>query len=290
MVDAAGFGMFMAAATELAGGAITPSVTPVWERERLCTRVPPRVTFDLHEYIHDDPPTISKEKPPVQLGSFDSVFFTVADVATLRAQLPTHLRKAATSYEILAACLWRCRTVGLRSAPDELMRLIVPANFRGKLNPPLPQGFYGNSFVLPVAMAKAGKLVQSNLGYAVELVREAKARVADEYVRSTVDFLVLNRRMHYVVANSYMVTDIRRAFDLQKLDWGWGKPAHIGLVALGEELISFLLAFKNSAGDDGVLVPINLPEAAMERFKVEIKKMVSSQLTGDVLPSRRGKL
>lgn len=140
-------------------------------------------------------------------------------------------------------------------------------------------------------MAKAEKLVESNLGCAVEMVREAKARVTDEYVRLLVDFLVLNRRMHCVEANSYMLTDIRQAFDFQKQDWGLGKPAYIGLKALGKEHTSLLLAFKNRARVDGVLVPIYLPEAAMERFKVEIKKMVSSsRLIGDIMPSRRGKL
>lgn len=127
--------------------------------------------------------------------------------------------------------------MALGSAHDEVVRLILRVNSRSKLNPPTPKGYYGNGFFLPVSVTKAGKLVRSNLGYIVELVRGAKARTTDEYLRSTLDFLASNGRNHYLVTNAFMVSDVRRLIDFQNMDWARGKLMHIWPAELSEELI-----------------------------------------------------
>lgn len=229
----------MMTAAELASNAVAPSITPVRERECLQSPTQPCITLDPYEYIQDDlPPKINPSEP----AALEWVLFTAADVAPLRVQLPLYLQKSATTYEILTACLWRCRTVALGSALDEVVRLILRVNSRSKLNPPTPKGYYGNGFFLPVSATKAGKLVRSNLGYIVELVRGAKARATDEYIRSTLDFLASNGRIHYVVTNAFMVSDfmvsdVRQLIDFQNMDWARGKLMHIWPAELGEELI-----------------------------------------------------
>lgn len=289
IADALGFYMFMAAAAQLARGAASPTPLPVWQRERLLSRVPPRVTFIHHEYIHDTPKTETANPLDNEPWPLHSIFFTRVDVAALRAQLPGHLRKSATSFEIISACLWRCRTAALRFAPDELSRLIIAVNARTKFGPPLPQGYYGNSIMLPMVVSEAGKLVLSGLGYAVELVIEAKGRVTEEYVKSVADYLVLNGRPHYVVTNTYLVSDLRRLIEMSKFDWGWGKPAYVGPADVGENAISFLATLKNGE-EEGVVVPIRLPESAVGRFKSEVSKMVSFGCLEDVKPNRDGYL
>src|SRR3954471_14063149 len=50
MADAQGLVQFLAAVAELARGAAAPSVRPVWERELLEARSPPRPAFAHREY------------------------------------------------------------------------------------------------------------------------------------------------------------------------------------------------------------------------------------------------
>ncbi|KAL2333549.1 hypothetical protein Fmac_014762 [Flemingia macrophylla] len=50
MSDASGIGQFLNAIAEIARGAQKPSVLPVWHREQLCARYPPRVTYTHPEY------------------------------------------------------------------------------------------------------------------------------------------------------------------------------------------------------------------------------------------------
>lgn len=270
--DGFGIGMFYHAAAEMSRGSSAPTILPVWERERLHARAPPRVTCVHHEF-DDPPPDDDNSKAPKEPLSIRSIFFTRKDLEGLRAQLPAHLRKSATTFDILTAYLWRCRTAALRLAPDEETRLIIAVNARGKLNPPLSEGFYGNAIILPATVTKAGKLMENKLEYGVELVRKVKAMATEEYVRSTADLLVLKGRPHYTVHNTYLVADIRYAGH-GELDWGWGKPSFGGPADVGEEFISFLLTFKNGKGENGILVPICLPESTMESFMIEFKKMV----------------
>lgn len=111
----------------------------------------------------------------------------------------------------------------------------------------------------------------------VELVRKVKAMATEEYVRSTEDLLVLKGRPHYTVHNTYIVSDLRYA-GFREHDWGWGKPSIAGPADVGLEVASFLLTFINGNGENGILVPICLPESTMESFMIECKKKVHSEL------------
>lgn len=93
-------------------------------------------------------------------------------------------------------------------------------------------------------------------------------------MRSTADLLVQTGRPHYTVAMTYVVSDIRYS-GFKGLDWGWGDAAYGGPADEGEEMISYLVAFKNKDGEEGILVPICLPGPAMGRFITEVNKMLS---------------
>lgn len=75
------------------------------------------------------------------------------------------------------------------------------------------------------AESEAGKLVCGGFGYVVELVREAQGRVTEEYARSAADFLALNGRVR---KNAFVLSDLRRAVDFWRMNFGWGKPAYEG--------------------------------------------------------------
>ncbi|CAI0475824.1 unnamed protein product [Linum tenue] len=99
-----------------------------------------------------------------------SFFFGCSQLSALRRHAPPHLRQSYSRFEILASCLWKCRTVSLRPDPKETMRMICLVSMRGKFSdPPLPIGYYGNTFAFAVAEAPAGELCRNPLGYALDL-------------------------------------------------------------------------------------------------------------------------
>ncbi|XP_072995151.1 benzyl alcohol O-benzoyltransferase-like [Typha latifolia] len=270
MVDAPGLTQFLTALAEFARGAATPSVQPVWARELLNARRPPRITHQHLEYE----PVANLDKDKIRPGQellHRPFFFWADDIAVLRRSAPQHLTARCSRFELIAAHVWRCRTAALGYDPDDEVRFQFVVNARGKSNPPLPEGYYGNALSYGFASAAAGKLVGEPLGYALALVMDAKARVmSDGYLQSTADFLVSRGRPRIQVARTYLVTDQTKA-GLETVDVGWGKAVY-GAAAT-TTLATFHMPVKSSRGEEGIMVPIGLPPWAMERFVVEMERI-----------------
>jgi hypothetical protein len=268
----------MSALGEISCGLKEPSIAPVWHRELLNARDPPRVTCTHREYeqIADTKGTII----PLDDMAHRSFFFGPTEVASIRALLPPHQQKQS-NFEILTACLWRCRTIALQPDNDEEVRIICIVNAREKFNPPLPNGYYGNTFAFPVAVTTAGKLIENPLGYALELVKKAKADVTEEYMHSVADLMVIKNRPHFTVVRSFLVSDVTRAA-FGEVDFGWGKafyggPAKGGVGAI-PGVASFYIPFKNAKGETGLVIPVCLPNQAMERFVKELDNVLKNNI------------
>ncbi|KAI7989874.1 Methanol O-anthraniloyltransferase [Camellia lanceoleosa] len=86
--------------------------------------------------------------------------------------------------------------------------------------------------------------------------------------------VIKGRALYTLKANKdYIVSDTTRAgFD--KVDFGWGKPV-FGGVPKATSLIRIFVRFRDiRGGEDGIVVPICLPESVMDRFEQELKKMI----------------
>ncbi|KAG5524593.1 hypothetical protein RHGRI_031311 [Rhododendron griersonianum] len=255
MSDGAGFVQFVNAIAEFAKGkeATAPSVPPVWQRELISARHPPRITCLHHEYKQViDSNNDDANTTPIQ----KSFFFGPKEIRAIRNHLPPHA--SASTFEVLTACLWRCRTRALALDPNNTVRVSCLVNGRGLPGLIVPHGYYGNAIAYPAAVSKAGKVCSFPLEYAVELVKTAKPQMTAEYFRSVADLMVIKGRPLYTVAGNFIVVDVWR-LGFETMDFGWGKPVYGG-IAGAFPVISFYMNFK-----DGIVVPICLPEPVMER-------------------------
>ncbi|KAK9668798.1 hypothetical protein RND81_13G087400 [Saponaria officinalis] len=262
MADAPGLAQFLNAVAELARGADVPSVLPVWERHRFAARNPPRVTCVHREYEDVDDP--KETIIPLDAMVHKSFFFGPIEIAALRGIIPTHLKLSST-FEVLTACLWRCRTIALQPDPEEMVRIICIVSARHLLkDPPLATGFYGDAFAFPVAVSTAGQISSNPLGYALGLVNKAKGDVTQEYMHSLADLMVLKA-------------------GLGDHDYGWGPPVYGGPAKGGVGAIPgvarFYIPYKNGKGEKGIVVPRCLPDFAMKRFVKELNGLLSQTLS-----------
>ncbi|CAI9102435.1 OLC1v1000708C2 [Oldenlandia corymbosa var. corymbosa] len=281
MADSLGLVQFENAIAEIARGDSSgvPSVTPVWARELLNARNPPSETCTHREFI-----PISNTKRTI--FPFDprefvhkSFYFSPEDIAALRSSLPSELK--CSTFDVLIACLWRCRTIALEFEPDEEVRTLYFINARSRFNPPLPEGFYGNAIASPPVVSTAGELITNPLSYVVELVRKPKAEVTEEYMKSLADLMVLRGRPRLTLVSTYMVSDLTRiGFD--DVDFGWGKPVYAGAARAAAELIPGVATYfsprVSKEGEKGVVVPVCLPKLAMEKFAKEVASMVKRNI------------
>ncbi|KAM1500715.1 hypothetical protein TB2_025552 [Malus domestica] len=261
MCDAPGLLLFLTVIAEMARCAHAPSILPVWERELLFTRDPPTITCAHHEYEdvidHSD-------------GSYAS--------SNQSNMIPPHVISTCSTFDLITACLWKCRTLALKINPKQAVRVSCIVNAQGKHhNVRLPLGYCGNAFAFPTAVSKAEPLCKNPLGYALELVKKAKATMNEEYLRSVADLLVLRGRPQYSSTGSYfLVSDNTRA-GFGDVNFGWGQPVFAG-PAKALDLISFYVQHKNNT-EDGILVPLCLPSsAAMERFQQELERITQEPM------------
>ncbi|KAF7823153.1 benzyl alcohol O-benzoyltransferase-like [Senna tora] len=238
MCDALGFVQFLKALAEIARGTSHPSILPVWRREVLSARHPPRVTCTHYEYDQvamprDDDDDDSKDM--IQR----SFFFGPTQIAAIGQLIPHHLRHQCTKFELLTTFVWRCRTIGLELEPNDEVRLMCVMNARGR-SKEIPEGYYGNAFVYPVVVTTAGKLIGGNsMEYALEVVKKAKSEMSEEDV-----------------------------------DFGWGKAVFGGVPEAGGggfPGLSLFCSHLNAKGEEGIVIPLCLPFNAMQRFVKELE-------------------
>ncbi|KAL0396302.1 UNVERIFIED_CONTAM: Benzyl alcohol O-benzoyltransferase [Sesamum calycinum] len=272
-----GFGLFRFTSTmaELARGAEIPSILPVWQRHLLRAGDPPHVSCMHHEY--ENIPDIKETLIPLDNMVQRSFFFGPGEISALRRHLSPHLRRC-TTFEVLAACIWRCRTIAISPNPNEEVIIICFVNARRLFNPPLPAGYYGNVVATPLAISTAENLCKQPFDFALELVMKAKSKVTEDYIKSVANLMVIKKRPHFASdVRTFIVSDLTH-FDSDNLDYGWGSPVFGGPAKGGvgviPGLLSFNIPFTNNKGEKGKLVPICLPANAMKVFVKELETMV----------------
>jgi len=277
MNDGAGLKQFMIAWAEMAQGARKPSIQPVWRRELLMARDPPHITCNHREYEHIPPNTSKVEDTTSTI--LQSFFFTPAHIAAIRCLVPFHLRQC-TTFELITACFWRCRTKALQIEPVEEVRMIFPVDAcsRFNINHSSFVGYYGNCIAFAVVVTTAGKLCENPLGYAVELIIKAKYQVTEEYMHSVADFMVIKERRLLTTVRSCIISDLTRA-NYKEVNFGWGEAKYAGVAkggAGGFPGATFIVPHKNEKREDGLILPISLPYEDMKRFAKELDKMLGN--------------
>lgn len=271
MVDAFGLVLFLNAVTDFVKfKASSPSILPVWQRDILNARPSPCITCKHSEFEEEIESTnvwLTMKKELIQR----SFFFGEEEIEAIRNQV-TPIHRSSGRFELLTSFLWKHRTISLNLNPEENVRLTYFVTVRGRFEHlKIPHGYYGNAFAFPAAVAKAGFLSTYPLTYALELIKKAKNQVNEEYFRSMVDLLVIKGRPGITQSWNFGISNTAHVgFD--KVDFGWGEPKYGGAVK-ADSFFSFFVACKNNKGKKGILISINLPPRAMERFEDAIYKL-----------------
>ncbi|CAL5207976.1 unnamed protein product [Lathyrus oleraceus] len=279
MSDATGIVQFMNALAEICRGMNEPSISPVWRRELLSARNPPRVTCD-HPELEQAP----DKKGTVNGISLDNMvprtfFFGPNEVATIRSLLPTNQQRQYTKFEIITAFLWRYRTIALQLDSNEEVCLYFAVNGRSKyVNLQLPNGYYGNVVGNPAIVTTAGKIVENTLGYmyALNLVKNAKAKVTKEYMHSLADLIVIKGRPPFTQREFMFIVSDTTRLGFRDVDFGWGKAIYGGpaIESPFPGIFSLYIPFTNAKGEEGLVITLCLPEQAMERMVKELDSVL----------------
>jgi benzyl alcohol O-benzoyltransferase len=84
-----------------------------------------------------------------------SFFFGHRELSVLKDQLSSKSRVFVMKFELIVACLCKCRTIAVGYNPREKVRLMFVVDARGKQGLKIPQGFYETALAFPMADSEA---------------------------------------------------------------------------------------------------------------------------------------
>ncbi|KAL2526621.1 HXXXD-type acyl-transferase family protein [Abeliophyllum distichum] len=165
-----------------------------------------------------------------------------------------------TSFEVLSAHVWRSWARALNLPPNQILKLVFSVNIRKRVKPSLPTGYYGNAFVLGCAQTFARDLTERGLGYATELVKRAKERVDDEYVREVVESVSSSRAS--VDSVGVMILTQWSRLGLENVDFGMGKPVQVEPVCCDK----YCILLPDADQTDAVKVNVAVPTGCVDQY------------------------
>ncbi|PPD73611.1 hypothetical protein GOBAR_DD29466 [Gossypium barbadense] len=174
-----------------------------------------------------------------------------------------------TSFEVLSAHIWRSWARALNLPSNQILKLLFSINVRERVKPSLPSGFYGNAFVLGCAHTTVKDLTGKALGHAAMLVKRAKERVDNEFVKSVVESVSRSRASPDSVG--VLILSQWSRLGLEKINFGMGKPVHVGPVCCDRYCL--LLPVFNRT--DAVKAMVAVPSTAAARYEHLVRSFCS---------------
>ncbi|KAF7817593.1 omega-hydroxypalmitate O-feruloyl transferase [Senna tora] len=189
--------------------------------------------------------------------------FTPSHLLHLKKQCVPSLK--CTAFEALASHTWRCWVRSLDLPPTLNVKLLFSVNVRKKVRPEIPEGYYGNGFVLGCAESGVEELVRANLRHGVKLVQEGKERVDDEHVRSMIDLLE-DKSVKTDLSVSLVISQWSK-LGLEEVDFGEGKAMQMG--PLTSDIYCLFLPLIGDS--NAVRVMVSLPQPVLPKFEYFMK-------------------
>ncbi|MCD7473536.1 hypothetical protein HAX54_015444, partial [Datura stramonium] len=228
------------------------SVHPAFTKKPLHDQNP-QFGLDLHQYLQS------------QLICPASITFSQSQILQLKRQCSPSVK--STSFEVLASHTWRCWVKSLNLPSSVKVKLLFSINIRKTVKPELPQGYYGNGFVLGCAEAPVKQVVNGNLQDTVKLVQHAKSELTNEAVKSIVDLLE-DKTVKTDLSASLVISQWSR-LRLEEVNFGEGKP-----IQMGPLTSDIYCLFLPSVGEtDAVRVLVSLPENVVKKFEYYMKEL-----------------
>ncbi|KAG6520821.1 hydroxycinnamoyltransferase-like [Zingiber officinale] len=248
------------------------SVQPVIDRTLLRARDPPNPSFPHIEY--QPPPSMKNTTAaqiPVPAAAVRIFKLTREQLNLLKAKSPPG--GSYSTYVLLAAHVWRCACIARDLPPDQMTKMYIATDGRQRVQPPLPQGYFGNVVFTTTPIAEAGEVTSPEGGPspAAKTIQEALVRMDASYLQSALDYLEMQPNLEALVrgAHTYRCPTLGLTswarLPIHDADFGWGRPIFMGPARIGYEGLAFVLP--SAAGDGGLSVAISLQPDHMLKFQ-----------------------
>ncbi|XP_043723113.1 acyl transferase 4 [Telopea speciosissima] len=221
--DGLGAAQFLSAVGELARGLHHPTIAPVWCREALTTKAPQVYATGK---ANPPPPPPLPSLPDYQL-EHATIDITPDQINQLKHEFQKSTGRTCSTFEVVAASMWGCRTRAINLDKDAKVTLVFFANTRQLLHPPLPEGFYGNCFFPVTITVSSERVSQASHAEVVKLIQESKSMLPIQFT----NWLNGDSGDVNPFAPPLSYTTVFRSewgrLGFTKVDYGWAPPIHM---------------------------------------------------------------
>ncbi|CAN1160279.1 Acyl transferase 4 [Linum perenne] len=219
--DGLGAAQFLNAVGDIARGLDSNhlSVSPVWGRDFFPQQ-------QQHQLNSSALPIIPRYK--LQQTNFDISIDQINHAKKQFLSSTVSGRKTCSTFEIVAASLWKHRTAAIDLDPNSQVQLVFFANCRQMLEPPLPVGFYGNCFFPVKLTASSDYLKTAAVSDVIDLIQESKRNLRaefEEYVKG-VERKDEDPFLSALVYTTLFISEWGR-LGFNDVDYGWGRPVNV---------------------------------------------------------------
>uniref|UniRef100_M4E5S7 Uncharacterized protein n=1 Tax=Brassica campestris TaxID=3711 RepID=M4E5S7_BRACM len=281
--DGFGVAQIIHALTELAAGKSEPTVKPVWQRERLVGQFDDEAAKmpggHITSLLATSPyiPASEMETEPINIRAGN--IKRLKDSLMRECEYP---KEGFTTYELISSCIWKARSRALKLNLDGITVLGVAVGIRHVLDPPLPQGFYGNAYIDVYIELTVRELQEASISDIAKHVKKAKKTAYDkgyleEELRNTERLMRDDAKFEGVSDGLLFLTDWRNIGWFGSMDFGWSEPVNLRPLTEQKSAVHIGMILKPSQLDPsmegGVKVIMTLPRVAMVDFKREMDAM-----------------
>ncbi|CAH9099183.1 unnamed protein product [Cuscuta epithymum] len=232
VADASSFWHFFNSWAEISRGFRKPSIPPVlhpWFPENMKSTGPLRLRLDLDK---EKKLSLSFKPQPFQERVFH---FSQESIAKLKLEANSEMGFSTkdskiSSLQSYVAHLWRAITRSRRVNAAEEVFIYVPIGTRWRMDPPLPEGYWGNAIYSKMVRVKAGDLLERGFGWAAwqihQVVAGQKHEEAVEFYENWVRSPAVARKETLFCTNFLGIASSPRN-DVYGTDFGWGKSVAV---------------------------------------------------------------
>lgn len=251
---------YMKSWSEIARG-LDITIPPFVDRTVVRARDPPRPAFEHVEY-HPAPHLKTPLANPHNSAA--------AIVRVTRNQLDALKNKSKgedditySSFVTLTAHIWRCVCKARELLDDQETKLYIPADSRFRLQSGVPSGYFGNAIFTTTSQGAAGDLASKPLWYVCRKVKEAVARMDDEYLMSSLDYIQVHPNPTTLACDEHTFQCPNLAvaswvwLPVYDADFGWGRPIYMGPSGLDCEGQVYVMPSPTNNGNLSIFVGLH---------------------------------
>lgn len=260
---------FMSSWAEICSGAHSISVTPFLDRTKARNT---RVKLDLS--LPSDPLASSNGGAKLAPQLREKIFrFSEAAIDKIKSKVNANPSssddsKPFSTFQSLSVHIWRHVTHARELKPEDYTVFTVFADCRKRVEPPMPESYFGNLIQAVFTVTAAGLLLTNPLEFGASVIQKAiEAHNAKAIEERNKDWESSPKIFEFKDAgvNCVAVGSSPR-FKVYEVDFGWGKPEGVRSGS-NNRFDGMVYMYQGKSGGRSIDVEISLEAATMENLE-----------------------